>query len=43
VARSQANGFLERFHRTVLDEFFGVRLREKVCAELENIEADLQE
>lgn len=42
VARPQTNGFVERFHRTILDEFFRVRLREKAYADLESLEVDLQ-
>lgn len=43
VARPQTNGFVERFHRTVLEEFFRVRLREVVYSDLEALEADLQQ
>lgn len=42
VGRPQTNGFVERFHRTVLEEFFRVRLRETPYAELEALELDLQ-
>lgn len=43
VKRPQTNGFVERFHRTILDEFFRVRLREKIYETLEELEQDLQE
>lgn len=42
VARPQTNGFVERFHRTILEEFFRVQLRLKVYDNLENLEIDLQ-
>lgn len=42
VARPQTNGFVERFHRTILEEFFRVRLREVAYADLEALEVDLQ-
>lgn len=42
VARPQTNGFVERFHRTVLEEFFRVRLRETLYSDLDTLEIDLQ-
>ena len=42
VARPQTNGFVERFHRTILEEFFRVQLRRKVYDTLEELEVDLQ-
>lgn len=42
VARPQTNGFVERFHRTILEEFFRVRLRERIYEELDSLEMDLQ-
>ncbi len=30
VRRPRTDGFIERFNRTVLDEFFRIRLREKI-------------
>ena len=37
----RANGFVERFNGTVLDEFFRVAMREKVHASVEPLQADL--
>jgi len=42
VARPQTNGFVERFHRTILEEFFRVELRRKLYENLDQIELDLQ-
>jgi len=42
VKRPQTNGFVERFHRTILEEFFRVELRKKIYASLEELEEDLQ-
>lgn len=42
VRRPQTNGFVERFHRTILDEFFRVELRGKVYESLDALEIDLQ-
>ena len=41
VRRPQSNGFVERFHRTVLDEFFRVALRAKFYATLDELQRDL--
>jgi transposase InsO family protein len=43
VKRPQTNGFVERFHRTILDEFFRVELRKKNFETLEELELALQE
>jgi transposase InsO family protein len=43
VKRPQTNGFVERFHKTVLNEFFRVQLRKKIYDQLEDLEIDLQE
>jgi transposase InsO family protein len=41
-ARSpQSNGICERFHKTVLDEFYRVAFRKKVYTSLEELQADL--
>jgi transposase InsO family protein len=43
-ARSpQTNGICERFHKTVLDEFYRVAFRRKVYTSLEGLQADLDE
>jgi transposase InsO family protein len=41
VARPQTNGFVERFHRTVLDEFFRLAFRTKFYETVEGLQADL--
>jgi transposase InsO family protein len=43
VKRPQTNGFVERFHRTVLDEFFRVELRKHCFETLDQLETALQE
>ena len=43
VKRPQTNGFVERFHRTILEEFFRVELRKRVFSRLEELETALQE
>jgi transposase len=41
-ARSpQTNGICERFHRTILNEFYNVAFRKKVYTSLEQLQADL--
>ncbi len=37
----QSNGICERFHKTVLDEFYRVTFRKKVCGSLEELQKDL--
>ena len=37
----RTNGFVERFHRTVLDEFFRIQLRTTLYESLEALQADL--
>ena len=37
----QTNGICERFHRTVLDEFYRVAFRKKVYRSIEELQADL--
>lgn len=41
VARLQSNGFVERFHRTVLDEFFRLVFRTKFYESVESLQTDL--
>ena len=41
-ARSpQTNGIVERFHKTMLDEFYRIAFRKKVYATIEELQADL--
>jgi len=43
-ARSpQTNGICERFHKTILQEFYQVAFRKKVYGSLEQLQADLDE
>lgn len=37
----QANGFVERFNRTVLDEFFCIAFRENFYESVESLQIDL--
>ena len=39
----QTNGICERFHRTVLDEFYRLAFRKKVYRTIEELQADLDE
>lgn len=41
VRRPQTNGFVERFNRTVLDEFFRIKFREKFYEGLDELQRDL--
>ncbi|MBL8676382.1 MAG: transposase family protein [Alphaproteobacteria bacterium] len=41
VKRPQSNGFVERFNRTVLDEFFRLTLRKKMYKTIESLQTDL--
>lgn len=41
VRRPQTNGFVERFNRTVLDEFFRIALRTTLYESVEALQADL--
>jgi len=41
VARPRTNGFVERFNRTVLDEFFREAFRNKFYATVEELQSDL--
>jgi transposase InsO family protein len=43
-ARSpQTNGICERFHRTILDEFYKISFRKKLYGSLEELQTDLDE
>ncbi len=42
VRRPQTNGFVERFHRTVLEEFFEVQLRSRYYETVEMLQSDLE-
>ena len=39
----QTNGLCERFHQTVLNEFYRVTFRKKLYYDLESLQADLDE
>jgi len=39
----QTNGICERFHKTVLDEFYRVAFRKKIYEDLESLQRDLDE
>lgn len=41
VRHPQTNGICERFHRTVLDEFYRVTLRKKLYESIEELQKDL--
>lgn len=41
VKRPQTNGICERFHRTVLDEFFRVAFRKKLYGSIAELQKDL--
>ena len=41
VGSPRTNGFVERFHRTVLDEFFRHAFRENFYESVEALQADL--
>jgi len=41
VSRPQTNGFVERFHRTILDEFFRLAFRTKLFQSVSELQADL--
>ena len=43
VATPRTNGFVERFNRTVLDEFFRTAFREKLYLSLEELQNDLDQ
>jgi transposase InsO family protein len=41
VRSPETNGYIERFHRTLLDEFFLIAIRNKLYRSLEELQADL--
>lgn len=41
VASPQTNGICERFHKTILQEFYQVTFRKKIYASIEQLQADL--
>jgi transposase-like protein len=41
VRHPQTNGFVERFNRTVLDEFFRIVFRQKLYESVESLQVDL--
>ena len=41
VKRPQTNGFVERFHQTVGNEFFSVTLRQKLYSSVDELQQDL--
>jgi transposase InsO family protein len=43
VARPRTNGFVERFNRTILDEFFREAFREKFYSSVEELQSDLDQ
>jgi hypothetical protein len=43
VRHPQTNGICERFHRTILNEFYRVAFRKKIYNSLEELQTDLDE
>jgi transposase InsO family protein len=43
IRRPQTNGFVERFHQTVQNEFFAVKFRERLYPSVEALQADLND
>ena len=43
VRHPQTNGICERFHKTVLDEFYKIALRKKIYESLEQLQEDLDQ
>lgn len=43
VKSPQTNGICERFHKTILNEFYQIALRKKVYQTLEELQTDLDE
>ena len=39
----QTNGICERFHKTILEEFYQIAFRKKIYATLEELQADLDD
>jgi transposase InsO family protein len=42
VKSPQTNGIVERFHKTLLQEFYRITFRKKIYASLEDLQADLE-
>ena len=43
VRRPQTNGFVERFHQTIQNEFFAIKFRETLYTSVEELQADLND
>ena len=43
VKNPQTNGICERFHKTILDEFYNIAFRKKIYAGVEDLQCDLDE
>ena len=43
VKSPQTNGICERFHKTILNEFYQITLRKKIYQSIEELQADLDE
>jgi len=43
VRSPQTNGICERFHKTILQEFYQITFRKKVYKSIEELQADLDE
>ncbi|MBB6262514.1 transposase InsO family protein, partial [Paenochrobactrum gallinarii] len=43
VKQPQTNGICERFHKTILQEFYQVTFRKKIYTSIEQLQADLDE
>ena len=43
VMHPQTNGICERFHKTILQEFYQVALRRKICRSIEELQVDLDQ
>jgi transposase InsO family protein len=43
VKNPQTNGICERFHKTILDEFYNIAFRKKIYAGVEDLQRDLDE
>ena len=43
AASSQTNGICERFHKTILQEFYQITFRKKIYRSLEELQVDLDD
>lgn len=43
AASPQTNGICERFHKTILQEFYQINFRKKLYTDLESLQDDLDE